>query len=90
MHLAIKLYQLLSGGNFFLRNNDMEVLPITFEHIQSLLEVEFHHRDPFDRTIIAPALTERLHLLQKMRSSTDTKQRSFGNNSVDSNPSKYR
>jgi PIN domain nuclease of toxin-antitoxin system len=33
----------------FLVDNDIEILPISFEHIQKLLKLEFHHRDPFDR-----------------------------------------
>jgi PIN domain nuclease of toxin-antitoxin system len=44
----------------FLNSNDIEVLPITFEHIQRLLQLDFYHRDPFDRIIIAQALTENL------------------------------
>lgn len=44
----------------FLSENDIEVLPITFEHIQRLLQLRFHHRDPFDRIIIAQALAEHL------------------------------
>ena len=46
----------------FLNDNEIEVLPITFEHIQRLLQLEFHHRDPFDRMIIAQAVSENLTL----------------------------
>ena len=67
--IAIKssLKKLELQGDFiqisgFLNDNDIELLPITFEHIQRLLELEFHHRDPFDRMIIAQALTENLLL----------------------------
>lgn len=49
----------------FLHENDIELLPITFEHIQTLLRLEFHHRDPFDRIIIAQALSEHLTLATK-------------------------
>jgi len=44
----------------FLSDNDIELLPISFEHLQRLIQLPFHHRDPFDRIIIAQALTERL------------------------------
>jgi PIN domain nuclease of toxin-antitoxin system len=30
----------------FLNENDVELLPITFEHIQTLLQLKLHHRDP--------------------------------------------
>jgi PIN domain nuclease of toxin-antitoxin system len=70
--IAIKssLGKLELQGNFtqiagFLNNNDIEVLPITFEHIQRLLQLELHHRDPFDRMIIAQALAENLSLATK-------------------------
>lgn len=50
-------------GNFdriagFMNENDVELLPVTFEHIQMLLRLDYHHRDPFDRVIIAQALSE--------------------------------
>ena len=70
--IAIKssLKKLELQGDFnqiagFLNGNDIEVLPITFEHIQRLLQLEFHHRDPFDRIIIAQALTENLMIATK-------------------------
>ena len=46
----------------FLSDNYIETLPITFQHIQQLLQLDFHHRDPFDRIIIAQALSENLTL----------------------------
>ena len=50
-----------------LDNNDIEILPISFEHIQKLLELEFHHRDPFDRIIIAQSLYEEIPIISKDR-----------------------
>lgn len=70
--IAIKtsLRKLALQGDFtqiadFMNNNDIEVLPITFDHIQHLLQLEFHHRDPFDRMIIAQALAENFSLATK-------------------------
>lgn len=70
--IAIKssLGKLQLQGDFaqiasFLNDNDIEVLPITFDHIQRLLQLEFHHRDPFDRMIIAQALAENFTLATK-------------------------
>ncbi len=42
----------------FLKANYIEIKPITFEHIQYLTGLDFHHRDPFDRIIIAQAFIE--------------------------------
>ena len=51
----------------FLDENQIEVLPIGFNHILSLNNLEFHHRDPFDRILIAQAITEELILISKDR-----------------------
>ena len=44
---------------------EIQLLPITFEHIQRLLTLDFHHRDPFDRIIISQAFVERLFVVTK-------------------------
>ena len=44
----------------FLEDNEIQILPITFEHVQELLKLEYHHRDPFDRIIIAQSIAESL------------------------------
>jgi PIN domain nuclease of toxin-antitoxin system len=49
----------------FCIDNDIVLLPITFEHIQELNKLEIHHRDPFDRLIIAQSITENLIVLTK-------------------------
>ena len=36
----------------------MQVLPITFTHIQQTVDLPLHHREPFDRLLIAQALVE--------------------------------
>jgi PIN domain nuclease of toxin-antitoxin system len=68
--LKSKLGKLELKGEFnriadFLADNDIELLPITFEHLQRLMQLDFHHRDPFDRIIIAQALTEGLPIATK-------------------------
>jgi PIN domain nuclease of toxin-antitoxin system len=45
--------------------NGFEILPITFEHTIELSSLELHHRDPFDRIIIAQAITENLIIISK-------------------------
>jgi PIN domain nuclease of toxin-antitoxin system len=41
----------------------MELLPIRYEHILYLEALPHHHSDPFDRLLIAQALTESLPIL---------------------------
>ncbi len=38
--------------------NDLQILPITSAHIYALENLPFHHKDPFDRLLIAQALIE--------------------------------
>lgn len=44
---------------------DIEILPLAFNHIHKLLSLEFHHRDPFDRIIIAQGLVENMTIVSK-------------------------
>lgn len=46
-----------------LEENAIDMLPIKTEHLSSLVNLEFHHRDPFDRLIIAQGLTEQLPVI---------------------------
>lgn len=59
----------LNGGfdeiSRIMRRYEIELLPITFEHIQKLLTLDFHHRDPFDRIIISQGLVEKLTVVTK-------------------------
>jgi PIN domain nuclease of toxin-antitoxin system len=49
----------------FLDNNDFSILPIDLEDTKELLRLEFYHRDPFDRMVIAQALTSDLTVVSK-------------------------
>ncbi len=49
----------------YLSKNNFEVLPIAFEHILETLHLEDHHRDPFDRILLAQAKFERLTIISK-------------------------
>lgn len=40
-----------------------EILPIKSEHVHRLLDLPLHHRDPFDRMLIAQALSENLTMV---------------------------
>lgn len=41
-----------------LRDENFQVLPINFAHLRALDVLPLHHRDPFDRLLIAQALAE--------------------------------
>lgn len=43
--------------------NDLRILPITSEHIYELENLPFHHKDPFDRLMIAQAIVENYTLV---------------------------
>ena len=45
------------------KRNFISILPVTIEHCNRIVELPFHHRDPFDRIMIAQALVEKLVLL---------------------------
>lgn len=46
-----------------LYNNGFEVLPIAPNHLITLSTLDFHHRDPFDRLIIAQGLSEDISIV---------------------------
>lgn len=46
-----------------LQENAIEQLPINFRHVVKVRTLAFHHRDPFDRLLIAQSLEEDLPLL---------------------------
>ena len=41
----------------------MTPLPITLDHVEQLTQLPFHHRDPFDRLLIAQAMVEGMTLV---------------------------
>lgn len=45
------------------QENLLELLPIELPHILALEQLPFYHKDPFDRLIVAQALTEHLPIL---------------------------
>lgn len=44
---------------------DFDLLPISMEHIATVIGLEFHHRDPFDRLIIAQCIVEKIPIITK-------------------------
>jgi PIN domain nuclease of toxin-antitoxin system len=43
--------------------NDITVLPILIAHAEVVTTLPYHHRDPFDRMLIAQAIVERMPIL---------------------------
>ena len=46
-----------------MRLNDIDLLPITIEHLEIIASLPFHHRDPFDRLLISQVLVENISIL---------------------------
>lgn len=43
--------------------NDVEILQINLSHLDVVAALPFHHRDPFDRLLIAQAIAERIPIV---------------------------
>lgn len=62
--IKVSLRKLDIGGPYrgFIRQhmirNNFELLQINDEHLSALVDLPFHHRDPFDRMLIAQAFRE--------------------------------
>ncbi len=51
----------------FILPSGIEILPIEIPHLLTLQDLPFHHRDPFDRLLIAQAKSESLTLASEDR-----------------------
>ena len=70
--IAIKIsldkFRFPKGFKHFLEmveDNGFEILPISFEHALELSTLEFLHRDPFDRLLIAQSKSENIAIVTK-------------------------
>ena len=43
--------------------NELEILPIKVAHAAAIVTLPFHHKDPFDRLLVAQALTEKIPIV---------------------------
>jgi PIN domain nuclease of toxin-antitoxin system len=55
LSLTAPFHQLIPGQ---LRANGIELLPIRPEHLDGVITLPFHHRDPFDRILVSQSLVE--------------------------------
>ncbi len=58
--LSDPVYEFISEQ---IESNQLIVLPIELDHIAKVSELPFYHKDPFDRLIIAQALTEDIAIM---------------------------
>jgi PIN domain nuclease of toxin-antitoxin system len=49
----------------YIDRNQFEIIPITYDHLLTLSNLPFHHRDPFDRLIVSQAIAENLIVISK-------------------------
>lgn len=68
LELAIAIVELVERQVY---GNAIELLEIQPEHLDRLAQLPFHHKDPFDRLIIAQSLAENIPVV--------TKDTAFGN-----------
>lgn len=59
----LQLTKGFSSMTNYLKDNFIEILPITFSHTLENNKLPFHHRDPFDRIIAAQAIVENLDFI---------------------------
>jgi len=72
MAVKISLGKLEIGISFdelelYLEENNFLILDFDFKHLKSLLNMPFHHSDPFDRLIIAQAIVEEMPIITNDR-----------------------
>jgi PIN domain nuclease of toxin-antitoxin system len=69
MAIKISLGKLAVSGDYEvfvsrqLSANDIEILPIRLPHLNMISSMPFHHRDPFDRLLVAQAIAESIPLV---------------------------
>ena len=47
----------------FLIENGFTILDYNFDHLVTLMSLQYHHKDPFDRLIIAQSITNRYKII---------------------------
>lgn len=59
----VEFKQTFKEVNKFLINNKIKLISINIEHLNTLLTLPQYHKDPFDRLLIAQAITENLTII---------------------------
>jgi PIN domain nuclease of toxin-antitoxin system len=63
LSLTLSVERLVRGG----LERGLRVLNVTCEHAYLVERLPFHHRDPFDRILVAQAIHDGLHLISRER-----------------------
>lgn len=61
-----KLTLMAKAGEFVenqLEKDDIQLLPITLTHLNKVEALPFHHKDPFDRLLIAQTAVEHIDIV---------------------------
>lgn len=61
----LELHSPFGSINELINRNNIEILHIQLKHLQQLLILPMHHRDPFDRLILSQAITQDLVIVTK-------------------------
>lgn len=61
----LKLKSDFNGLVELIESNAFKILNIQFSHLQRSIALELHHRNPFDRLLIAQAIEENLQVVTK-------------------------
>lgn len=61
LNLQFEFHELPS----FLKQLEIGVIPITFTDVQCYINLPLHHRDPFDRILIAQAINQSISLVSR-------------------------
>src|SRR5688500_7144331 len=65
--IALRKYALPEPFEVFMEReiviNDFHILHIELKHVATLTTMPFHHRDPFDRLLIAQAIVEQIPIV---------------------------
>jgi PIN domain nuclease of toxin-antitoxin system len=60
LHLRLSLAEVIASQQ---QINDLHVLPVALSHVLALQSLPAHHKDPFDRLLIAQANAEETMLI---------------------------
>ncbi len=61
LKLTISLQDLFGYAD----RNQIEIIPVTYDHLLVLSKLPRHHNDPFDRLIVSQAISEELTLISR-------------------------
>jgi PIN domain nuclease of toxin-antitoxin system len=79
MKLKLPLPDLIESQK---RDNGVEILHITTEHILKLDHLPFHHKDPFDRLVISQSIVENFTIVTLDSEFPLIRQSCFGNGEI--------